>query len=67
LIIVLVRPNFYSAGPEASHQLNRALPPVQLAAELYGSVKEAAVQSEVGRAYSKEFFGVHNFKSSCMM
>jgi len=21
----------------------------------------------VGRAYSKEFFGVHNFKSSCMM
>jgi len=20
-----------------------------------------------GRAYSKEFFGVHNFKSSCMM
>ena len=25
LIIVLVRPNFYSAGPQASHQLNPAL------------------------------------------
>jgi len=26
-----------------------------------------AVQStDVNRAYSKEFFGVHNFKSSCM-
>jgi len=25
IVLVLVRPNFYSAGPEASHQINPAL------------------------------------------
>jgi len=48
LIIVLVRPSFYSAGPQASHQLNTALCPPHCSAT--GSrllLTDAEVQIEV--------------------
>jgi len=63
LIVVLVRPNFYSAGPQASHQLNPALRTsthwVTLSASVYRARLQYCAVLASGRSSSSDEASSH--------